>query len=51
VGFHRYTIEEDQARDAFLLQSGMTVLRFENKYVFENTDWVLGEIRKHFKRK
>ncbi|MES2559748.1 MAG: endonuclease domain-containing protein [Bacteroidota bacterium] len=40
--------ERDNERDAFLREVGIKVLRFENQYVFENTDWALDEIRKHF---
>lgn len=42
--------ERDKERDDFLKEAGITVLRFENEYVFKNTDWVLDEIRKHFKK-
>lgn len=41
--------ERDKERDAFLSDVGITVLRFENEYVFKNTDWVLDEIKRHFK--
>lgn len=43
-------LAKDQKRDLFLQNAGITVLRFENEYVFKNTDWVLDEIKKHFKR-
>ncbi len=42
--------ERDENRDAFFKEAGITVLRFENQYVFKNTYWVLDEIRKHFKQ-
>ena len=47
-GQPHYTKEglmNDKERDAFLLEQGISVLRFENKRVFEDLDGVLGEIR------
>ncbi len=38
----------DQERDAFLAYFGVKVLRFENKFVFENTESVLNEIKNCF---
>jgi very-short-patch-repair endonuclease len=49
-GAHHYTeagIEYDQTRTLFLNENGITVLRFENKLVFEHLDAVLHEIKKH----
>lgn len=46
---HPAVAENDQHRDARLHDLGFTVLRFENKDVFQLTDWVLDEIKKHFK--
>jgi very-short-patch-repair endonuclease len=43
-------ILKDQNRDAFLLNNfGIRTLRFENKYVFEQTDSVLREIEGNFR--
>jgi very-short-patch-repair endonuclease len=43
-------IEKDRRRDAFLLLNfGIKTLRFENKYLFEQTDTVLKEIESCFK--
>ncbi|PCJ57990.1 MAG: cytosine methyltransferase [Planctomycetota bacterium] len=42
--------EKDQKRDQHLSEQGITVLRFENKLVFENSDMVLRDIKKYFKR-
>jgi len=43
---HPQIAENDKSRDEHLTGLGYKVLRFENKDVFELTDWVLGEIRK-----
>jgi very-short-patch-repair endonuclease len=51
-GKRHYEIEgirKDQERDAFLKQQGITVLRFENRRVFEEIGVVLREIRACFK--
>lgn len=42
-------ITRDEIRTQFLNECGITVIRFENKLVFDKTDWVLEEIRKCFK--
>ncbi len=41
--------EDDRHRDIYMKHLGITVLRFENKLVFEYLDKVLKEIEKHFK--
>jgi hypothetical protein len=41
-------IEEDEIRDAYLKSKGIKVIRFENRFVFENLDQVLDDIRKSF---
>lgn len=38
----------DRERDRFLRHCGILVLRFENKWVFQQPDAVLAEIAKHF---
>ena len=43
---HNYQREEDRARSQYLLeQHGIKVLRFENRWVFEHLEWILGAIR------
>ena len=37
----------DNERDAYLNNLGLTVLRFENKLVFDHPEYVLEEIKKH----
>ena len=41
--------EKDTIRTKKLEEVGMRVIRFENRSVFENLEWVLEEIKKHFK--
>jgi len=38
-------IAKDEIRDNYLKNLGFTVLRFENKYVFQDPEFVLNEIR------
>lgn len=45
---HPGVAENDKHRDERLTSLGFKVLRFENKDVFQLTDWVLDEIRKRF---
>jgi very-short-patch-repair endonuclease len=50
-GAGHYTVEgiiKDEIRTQFLNEVGIKVLRFENKLVFEKTEWVLEEISKSF---
>lgn len=49
VHSHPAVAENDKYRDERLQDLGYTVLRFENKDVFKLPDWVLDEIKKHFK--
>jgi len=48
---HNNTIADDydEKRTAFLNKKGFTVIRFENKMVFENLPSVLKEIRDNFR--
>lgn len=46
---HPQVTENDKYRDERLTDLGYTLLRFENKEVFEQQDWVLDEIRSKFK--
>jgi len=41
-------IENDRERTSFIEQFGINVIRFENKRVFEDEEWVLDNIRTHF---
>ena len=41
----------DEERDLFIAYFKIKVLRFENKHVFDNLDFVLNEIKSCFKRK
>ncbi|WP_086475559.1 endonuclease domain-containing protein [Arenibacter amylolyticus] len=43
--------EYDERRTAYLSGLGFTVIRFENKMVFDNLESVLKEIRMNFKEK
>ena len=42
--------EKDEARTKKLGNLGLKVIRFENKSVFENLDWVLEEIKLNIKK-
>jgi len=46
-GDYRKTYE-DQDRDNELLKMGYTILRFENRFVFEDIEWIKDEIRRNF---
>lgn len=41
-------IKKDEVRTTFLNAFGIKVIRFENKLIFENTEWVLEEISRSF---
>jgi very-short-patch-repair endonuclease len=43
-------IERDSGRDSLLEKGGFKVLRFENRFVFQDPDYVLEEITKKFKK-
>jgi very-short-patch-repair endonuclease len=50
-GAQHYTAEglyKDEKRTKYLNGFGVTVIRFANKWVFDDIQYVLGEIRKHF---
>jgi very-short-patch-repair endonuclease len=52
-GAHHFTVigqELDAKRDLYLKEKGIVVLRFENREVFENLEFVLEVIRKNFER-
>ena len=42
-------IQKDTIRDNYLQKLGYTVLRFENRLVFQEPEYILDEIRKVFK--
>jgi very-short-patch-repair endonuclease len=44
-------IERDTRRDKNLEELGITILRFENRFVFQEPEYVLNEIAKVFKVK
>ena len=46
--YHSIGINADFERDTRLNELGFTVIRFENKMVFEQLEWVLAEIERSF---
>src|SRR5687767_4948622 len=48
VHFNGRAAQYDYERSLFLRYFGVRVLRFENKSVFENREWVLDQIRSAF---
>jgi very-short-patch-repair endonuclease len=48
VHFNETSREHDYERKLFLEKQGIRVLRFENKRVFEDLEWVLDVIRSNF---
>jgi len=42
-------IQYDQIRDGYLNSKGIQVIRFENTWIFGDMEYVLHEIKKHFK--
>jgi len=46
-----HKIEKDKKRDQYLEVLGFSILRFENRLVFQEPEFVKNEIRKTFKRK
>jgi len=41
-----HKIQKDENRDKYLLRLGFTVLRFENRFVFQDPEYIKSEIRK-----
>ncbi len=41
-----YRIEEDEQRDKDLFSQGFKILRFENRFVYQDIEWVKKEILK-----
>jgi very-short-patch-repair endonuclease len=46
-----HKIEEDKNRDKYLESLGFTVLRFENRFVFQDPEYLKNEIKKVFNKK
>src|SRR5665647_608398 len=46
-----HKVEKDKKRDQYLEGLGFSILRFENRLVFQEPEFVKNEIRKAFKRK
>ena len=46
-----YKIQEDINRDKYLESLGFTVLRFENRFIFQETEYVKKEIQKEFNKR
>ena len=46
-----HKIEKDKKRDQYIEGLGFSILRFENRLVFQEPEFVKNEIRKTFKRK
>jgi very-short-patch-repair endonuclease len=46
-----HKIQKDEIRDIYLGSLGFTVLRFENRFVFQDPEYLKGEINKVLKRK
>jgi very-short-patch-repair endonuclease len=45
-----HKIQKDENRDKYLVSLGFTILRFENRFVFQETEHVKDEIRKVIKK-
>ena len=46
-----HKIQKDEIRDDFLTNLGFIVLRFENRFVFQDPEYIKSEIRKIFNKK
>ena len=46
-----HKIQKDENRDKFLKSLGFTILRFENKFVFQDPEYLKGEISKILNKK
>lgn len=46
-----YKIQQDTDRDMSLQNMGFIILRFENRFVFQEPEYVLSEIRKNLRNK
>ena len=43
-------VEYDKTRTEYINSLNIRVIRFENKIVFDNTDWILSEIKNSFRK-
>jgi very-short-patch-repair endonuclease len=48
IHYNELSIIRDRERTAFIQYFGIKVIRFENKMVFENLEWVMNRIRSNF---
>ena len=48
VHFSEQAAQHDYERGLFFMYFGVRILRFENKWVFEEPEWVLNSIREAF---
>jgi very-short-patch-repair endonuclease len=48
---HDHILEKNERRDQFLEDLGFSILRFENRLVFQEPEFVKNDIIKTFKRK
>jgi very-short-patch-repair endonuclease len=46
-----HKIQKDENRDKYLESLGFTILRFENRFVFQDPEYLSGEIRKFLNKK
>lgn len=46
--YHEPGITNDRIKESYLNSIGITVLRFENKLVFDDIEWVLQQIKRAF---
>jgi very-short-patch-repair endonuclease len=44
-----YQIEKDILREKFITNLGFDVIRFENRKIFQDPEYVIETIKKHFK--
>jgi very-short-patch-repair endonuclease len=42
-------IEKDKVRDNYIIENGFVILRFENKLVFQDPEYIVDQIKKEFK--
>jgi very-short-patch-repair endonuclease len=47
---HYHNIEKDRKRDQYLEDFGFSILRFENRLVFKEPEFIKNEIIKAFKK-
>ena len=45
-----HKMQEDESRDKYMESLGFTVLRFENRFVFQEPEYLKNEIRKVFNK-